>query len=97
MQRRQRSEIESSLFTPEGLQKVARGWSAAQTPGGLGNKIRILKGCESNNEIHDRSLASLQDAMVFLGGSRGLRCAPTPGYLLQPLRGKRLRLFFNDH
>jgi hypothetical protein len=35
--------------------------------------------------------------MLFLDGSRGLRCAPTPGYLLQPLRGKELLLFFKKH
>jgi hypothetical protein len=26
-----------------------------------------------------------------------LRCAPTPGYLPQPLRGKELLLFFKKH
>jgi hypothetical protein len=34
------------LFTPEGLQKVARGWSVAETPGTVQKDHRILKGCE---------------------------------------------------
>jgi hypothetical protein len=42
-------------------------------------------------------LASLQDAMLFGDGSRGFRYAPTPGYLLQPLRGKELQLILKDH
>jgi len=45
----------------------------------------------------NHSLASLQDAIFFFHGSRGFRCAPTPGYLLQPLRGKELHLLFKDH
>jgi hypothetical protein len=35
--------------------------------------------------------------MIFLDGSRGFRCAPTPGYHLSPLRGKGLHLFLKDH
>jgi hypothetical protein len=35
--------------------------------------------------------------MIFWDGSRGFRCAPTPGYLLQPLWGKELDLFLKDH
>jgi hypothetical protein len=33
------------MFTPEGLEKVARGWSEAETPGNIRKIDRILKGC----------------------------------------------------
>jgi hypothetical protein len=73
---------------PEGVGEGSQGLERSGNPWWYGKSMRILKGCESIKKAIDRSLASLQDAIFFCDGSRGLRCAPTPGYLLYPLRGK---------
>jgi hypothetical protein len=39
-------------ITPEGLQTVARGCSAAETPGTIRKEYCILKGCESDHVVH---------------------------------------------
>jgi hypothetical protein len=38
--------LNEGAAAPEGQKKVARGWSEAETPGGIRILIRILKGCE---------------------------------------------------
>jgi hypothetical protein len=86
---------------PKGLEKVARGLERSVNPWWDMNMVSILKGCErvSLSLIGLSLLLSHPFRMrcSFWDGSRGFRCAPTPGYLLQPLRGKELQLILKDH
>jgi len=76
----------------EGLGMVARGWSgwsgwSAAEPLEPTERIAHLEGMREIDLSLLAPLASLQDAGPFNRSTRGFRCTPTPGYLLQPLRG----------
>jgi hypothetical protein len=45
------------LFTPEGLKMVARGWSAAQTPGGISNMDPHPEGMREHPELRHIDLS----------------------------------------
>jgi hypothetical protein len=77
--------INSRPIPPKGVKKIARGWSEAETPGTIREEGRILEGCEQAIDLSHPF--SLQDVDQFTDTTRGFRFAPTPGYLLLPLRG----------